>query len=165
MHFRAELIVYLRRCATRAFSLAQNLGTRSVADGVSTLGLLLVLLLIYYALPVVCTSRYILLAKRSILTCITGVVKPERSWTWSSVTKISFANVLSHLSCFIMNGICVWFCSVCVSGNSIPPIDMGPYSTAPGRGRLNHIMGRMASRMVLLMVFDCFCVKLVRWRG
>jgi len=29
---------------------------------------LLVLLLIYYALPVVCTSRYILLAKRSILT-------------------------------------------------------------------------------------------------
>jgi len=26
------------------------------------------LLLIYYALPVVCTSRYILLAKRSILT-------------------------------------------------------------------------------------------------
>jgi len=68
VHFRAELIVYLRRCATRAFSLAQNLGTRSVADGVSTLGLLLVLLLIYYALPVVCTSRYILLAKRSILT-------------------------------------------------------------------------------------------------
>ncbi len=68
MHFRAELIVYIRRCATRAFSLAQNLGTRSVADGVSTLGLLLVLLLIYYALPVVCTSRYILLAKRSILT-------------------------------------------------------------------------------------------------
>ena len=62
-----ELIVYLSRCAMRAFSLAQNLGTRSVADGVSTLGLLLVLLLIYYALPVVCTSRYILLAKRSIL--------------------------------------------------------------------------------------------------
>ncbi len=28
------------------------------------------LLLIYYALPVVCTSRYILLAKRSILTAI-----------------------------------------------------------------------------------------------
>ena len=68
MHFRAELIVYLRRCAMRVYSLAQNLGTRSVADGVSTLGLLLVLLLIYYALPVVCTSRYILLAKRSILT-------------------------------------------------------------------------------------------------
>jgi len=31
-------------------------------------GPLLVLLLIYYTLPVVCTSRYILLAKRSILT-------------------------------------------------------------------------------------------------
>ncbi len=31
-------------------------------------GPLLVLLLMYYALPVVCTSRYILLAKRSILT-------------------------------------------------------------------------------------------------
>ena len=62
-----------------------------------------------------------------------GVVRPEMSWTWSSVTRILFANVLSHLSCFIMNGICVWFCSVCVSGNSIPPIDMGPYSTAPGR--------------------------------
>jgi hypothetical protein len=75
------------------------------------------------------------------------------------VTRILFANVLSHLSCFIMNGICVWFCSVCVSGNSIPPIDMGPYSTAPGRCWLNCIMERKASWMVLLMVFDCFLRK------
>jgi hypothetical protein len=84
---------------------------------------------------------------------------------WSSVTRISFANVLSHLSCFIIYGICVWLCSACVSGNSIPPIDIGPYSTVPGRCRLNQIMGRKASWMVLLMVFDCFCVKLVRCRG
>ena len=84
---------------------------------------------------------------------------------WSSVTRMSFASVLSHLSCFNMNGSCVWFCSVWASGNSIPPIDMGPYGTALGRCRLKRIRGRKVARMVLFMTSDCFCVKLVGWRG
>ena len=30
-----------------------------------------------------------------------------RSCTWPSVTGMLLVNILSHLSCFIMNGICV----------------------------------------------------------
>jgi hypothetical protein len=46
--------------------LFSDLSTESVATGISTLGLYLCFCYLYYALPVVCTSRYILLAKRSI---------------------------------------------------------------------------------------------------
>jgi hypothetical protein len=91
-----------------------------------------------------------------------SVTSPEISWRWSRVTSMSFATVLSHLSCFMIYGIWAWSCMVYVSGKSIPPMNIGPYSTAPGKCLLSRMGGRKVRRINVLILSDCWRVKLVR---